>query len=100
MEAYSVEDHGEWVSFHVFVYNVQPGIWIDYATGESRESETAESEKKDEEVTYVVNTNTKKFHKPDCSSIRDTKQQNRKETSETREELIDQGYSPCNRCNP
>ena len=58
------------------------------------------AKKRDEEVTYVVNTNTKKFHKPDCSSIRDTKQQNRKETSETREELIDQGYSPCNRCNP
>lgn len=98
MEAASVED--EEIRFHVFVYNVQPGIWIDYATGESRESETTESEKKDEEVTYVVNTNTKKFHKPDCSSIRDTKQQNRKETSETREKLIDQGYSPCNRCNP
>ena len=49
------------------------------------------AKKKDEEVTYVVNTNTKKFHKPDCSSIRDTKQQNRKETSETREKLIDQG---------
>lgn len=57
MEAASVED--EEIRFHVFVYNVQPGIWIDYATGESRESETAESEKKDEEVTYVVNTNTK-----------------------------------------
>ena len=98
MEAASVED--EEIRFHVFVYNVQPGIWIDYATGESRESETTEREKKDEEVTYVVNTNTKKFHKPDCSSIRDTKQQNRKETSETREKLIDQGYSPCNRCNP
>lgn len=35
MEAYSVEDHGEGVSFHVFVYNVQPGIEIDYATGDS-----------------------------------------------------------------
>ena len=35
MEAYSVEDHGRGVSFHVFVYNVQPGIGIDYRTGES-----------------------------------------------------------------
>lgn len=35
MEAYSVEDEGEGVCFHVFVYNVQPGISIDYATGES-----------------------------------------------------------------
>lgn len=35
MEAYSVEDNGEGVCFHVFIYNVQPGIEIDYATGES-----------------------------------------------------------------
>lgn len=36
MEAYSVEDSGEGVCFHVFLYNVQPGIEIDYASGESR----------------------------------------------------------------
>lgn len=35
MEAYSVEDKGKGVEFCVFVYNVQPGIEIDYATGES-----------------------------------------------------------------
>ena len=38
MEAYSVEDRGEGVCFHVFVYNVQPGIDVDYATGESQRS--------------------------------------------------------------
>ncbi len=37
MEAWSVEDAGEGVCFDVFVYNVQPGVMIDYATGESRE---------------------------------------------------------------
>ena len=36
MEAYSVEDNGEEVQFCVFVYNVQPGIEIDYATGENK----------------------------------------------------------------
>lgn len=36
MEAYSVEDNGQGVCFNVYVYNVQPGIIIDYATGESR----------------------------------------------------------------
>ena len=35
MEAESVEDQGESISFHVFCYNVQPGIGIDYATGDS-----------------------------------------------------------------
>ncbi|MDE6108152.1 MAG: DNA/RNA non-specific endonuclease, partial [Oscillospiraceae bacterium] len=37
MEALSVEDNGAGVRFHVFVYNVQPGVVIDYETGESRE---------------------------------------------------------------
>ena len=37
MEAFSVEDEGEGVCFNVFVYNVQPGIVINYATGESWE---------------------------------------------------------------
>ena len=36
MEAYSVEDNGEGICFCVFCYNVQPGIKIDYKTGESR----------------------------------------------------------------
>ena len=36
MEAYSVEDKGKGICFHVFVYNVQPGVTIDYATGKSR----------------------------------------------------------------
>lgn len=39
MEAYSVEDNGKGICFNVYVYNVQPGITIDYATGESRLAE-------------------------------------------------------------
>ena len=42
MEAYSVEDSGEGVEYHIFIYNVQPGVEIDYATGESWESEDGE----------------------------------------------------------
>ena len=38
MEAFSVEDEGEGVCFNVFVYNVQPGVTIDYATGDSWEN--------------------------------------------------------------
>ena len=38
MEAKSVEDNGEAVQFNVFVYNVEPGVEIDYVTGKSRES--------------------------------------------------------------
>lgn len=39
MEAYSVEDEGEGVAFCVYVYNVQPGVIIDYATGKNRRDE-------------------------------------------------------------
>lgn len=39
MEAYSVEDSGEGISYNVFVYNKQPGVEIDYTTGESRLAE-------------------------------------------------------------
>lgn len=38
MEAYSVEDEGDGICFNVFAYNVQPGVQIDYATGESEEA--------------------------------------------------------------
>ena len=39
MEAYSVEDNGKGICFNVYVYNVQPGIIIDYTTGKSRLAE-------------------------------------------------------------
>lgn len=39
MEALSVEDDGQGVAFNVFVYNVQPGVDIDYQTGESQRTE-------------------------------------------------------------
>lgn len=49
------------------------------------------------EITYVLNTKTKKFHKPSCKGLPTA---NRKDVSESRESVIAQGYSPCQRCNP
>ena len=49
-------------------------------------------------ITYVLNKNTKKFHKPDCSSAKDMKPQNRKESDKSREELEKLGYTPCKSC--
>ena len=117
MEAESVEDDGEGISFNVYVYNVQPEITIDYSTGENwesprsassadeetagtRESSANESGENDEEQTYILNTNTHKFHKPDCSGVKDMKEKNREEYTGIREELIERGYEPCGRCRP
>lgn len=50
--------------------------------------------------TYVGNKNTKKFHKPSCSSVKQMKDSNKKYFDCDRDEIIDNGYSPCGRCNP
>lgn len=49
------------------------------------------------ELTYVLNTKTKKFHKPSCSYLPTT---NRQDSSESRDSIIAQGYEPCKKCNP
>lgn len=97
MEAWSVEDNGEGVCFNVFVYNIQPGIVIDYATGKST---LAEMEEGEEIVTYILNTNNKKFHREDCSSAIATKAENKQEYKGSYDDLILQGYKPCGKCNP
>ncbi len=105
MEAYSVEDGGEGICFNVFVYNNQPGIVIDYQTGESRpesvtpnEQSKPTSSKTDNQ--YVLNTNSKKFHFSSCSGVKSIKSENYKEYTGTRETLIRDGYSPCGICKP
>lgn len=75
MEAESVEDDGAGVKFNVFCYNIQPGIGIDYATGDSwADDGNAVVENTDtdnaEQTEFVINTNTGKFHKPDCKSVK------------------------------
>lgn len=102
MEGYSVEDEGEGISFNIYAYNVQPGIEIDYATGESREAKDSagDSSNETQKGEYVINTNTGKFHRPDCSSVEDIKPENKKEYTGSREELTKQRYEPCGRCRP
>jgi len=51
-------------------------------------------------VTYICNTNTKKFHYPTCSSVDQMKETNKLEVNLSRDEVIAQGYVPCKRCNP
>lgn len=107
MEALSVEDDGRGVSFNVFVYNIQPGIEIDYRDGTSKliaeEVPDTESQQdiQDENLqNYILNTNTKKFHDLNCLSVDDIKPKNKEEYNGTRKWLTENGYSPCGRCNP
>ena len=135
MEGYSVEDEGDGICFCVYAYNVQPGITIDYATGDSwlssekgnsnsssggnsavsqsaaDKSGTQQAAVQTESVKetsapvstgteYILNTNTKKFHYPSCSSVKQMHASNKKEYTGSRDDLIAQGYDPCKKCNP
>lgn len=125
MEAKSVEDDGAGLQYCVFCYNVQPGVAIDYASGQTQANgssapETPASQSpapdraqplpaagQDEEyeapstqITYVLNTHTGKFHRPGCSSVKDMAAHNRQDVTLSREEVLAQGYVPCKRCNP
>lgn len=114
MEARSIEDGGDGVEFCRWCYNVQPGVVIDYATGENHAEEGYSAEDAEggavasgalgapdgTERAYVLNTNTKRFHLPECSAVSSIKGKNRVDLDATRAELIDSGYTPCGICNP
>lgn len=62
---------------------------------------TSKAEAKDtKEQTYILNKNTKKFHKPECSGAKKIKAKNKGEYTGSRQTLIDEGYEPCGNCNP
>ena len=125
MEAWSVEDKGKSIQLCRYLFNVQPGVVIDYRTGDSHkenvysldlpvsEFEIIQNEldtraitrqmpspENTGEITYVLNINTMRFHNPSCPSVEDMKEKNREYSYSTREELIEQGYKPCGSCKP
>ena len=154
IEAKSVEDKGEGLQFCVFCYNVQPGIEIEYKTGDNKRIEETKNETQNNiseenttsnnttipavpvapsttssstssnssnkststtpketaspsttsqsstSSTYILNTNTKKFHHPWCSSVNKMSNKNKQTYNGTREGAIKKGYTPCQRCNP
>ena len=142
MEAQSVEDNGDGVEFCVFCYNEEPGVEIDYATGDNWADGTIEGDgssgssgttsgsssskggsssssssgsSNDSSISssssessgdtsatcnYILNTNSMKFHKPSCDSVKKMSDHNKKEFTGTRDEVIAEGYSPCGACKP
>lgn len=121
MEAQSVEDKGEGISFNVYCYNVQPGVKIDYSTGYSTRDTSqptdAEAIKKSASAgsqtssrhsqnstattaTYVLNVRAHKFHRQNCTAVSHMAERNKQTYTGKRADLIRQGYSPCAICNP
>lgn len=97
MEAWSIEDNGEGICFNIFCYNVQPGIEIDYATGDNWLEETICDH---EPVDYILNTNTMKYHLSTCDGVQDISQENTASFTGCYETLDARGYTPCGTCQP
>ncbi len=100
MEAWSVEDEGEGICFNVYCYNVQPGVKIDYKTGESHVDEEYKEEQDDiNSSQFVLNTSSKKIHKPTCSGVSSMSESNKKTVKGTElQQYLDQGYEYCGTC--
>ena len=71
-----------------------------WQSGEQTESDRENADNVTEQTTYVLNTNTKKFHRETCGSVSQIKEENFQKVQMSREELEQSGYSPCKNCNP
>lgn len=89
------------------IYCTSDGTEVTFSYGEyHKDSDTSAAEIEEPQQpdtiseTYILNTNSRKFHRPDCSSASQISDANREEYTGTREELIEQGYTPCGYCKP
>lgn len=96
MEAVSAEDGGEGLCFCVFVYNVQPGVDINYSTGENHSSNDY-GQKEDD---YVINVKSGKFHRLTCKYAKDISESNAEYFHGTKQYLTERGYTACGYCKP
>ena len=100
MEAYSVEDQGAGICFHVYVYNNQPGVTIDYSSGESWQSQQEQPTASERKIVYILNVSSKKFHAESCKQGASIKESNKDYFEGEREDLIKMGYTASKCCNP
>ena len=97
IESYSVEDNGESICFHVFVYNVQPGITIDYSTGDSHRAETAAQKMDSVQGEIRGNSSSKIYHCPGQASYDQMADSKYLVVFQTEQEAIEAGYRKAKR---
>lgn len=97
MEAFSVEDEGEGIAFNVYVYNVQPGIEIDHATGESFLNGTDIPGEEFSEGEIRGNSRSKIFHCPGQAAYEEMADSKHLVIFETEQEAEEAGYRKAKR---
>jgi len=104
MEAYSVEDDGDGICFNVYCYNVQPGITINYSTGDSsgpsnesssnpstEQSSSNDNQAASGDMVWIPNSGSKYHSRSGCSNMKNPRQV-------TKREAENEGYEPCKKC--
>ena len=105
MEAYSIEDAGDGICFNVYCYNVQPGISINYATGDSsgpssstttitpsiEQDNTNDNQAASGDMAWIPNSGSKYHSRSGCSNMKNPRQV-------TKQEAENEGYEPCKKC--
>ena len=105
MEAYSIEDAGDGICFNVYCYNVQPGISINYATGDSsgpssstttitpsiEQDNTNDNHAASGDMVWIPNSGSKYHSRSGCSNMKNPRQV-------TKQEAENEGYEPCKKC--
>lgn len=105
MEAYSIEDAGDGICFNVYCYNVQPGISINYATGDSsgpssstttitpsiEQDNTNDNQAASSDMVWIPNSGSKYHSRSGCSNMKNPRQV-------TKQEAENEGYEPCKKC--
>lgn len=106
MEGISIEDDGEGIKFCVYAFNVQPGVTINYFTGQNapsgEELPPVENTPNEENDYYIINVKSKTIHKSDCGSAATISESNRQEFRGDEEILLEEfkGYKGCGSCLP
>ena len=98
MEAKSIEDDGKRVCFNVYCYNVQPGIIIDYRTGESAISENFEEINPSDNI-HTLDTDKMIYHSTDFEDIKNIRDGYNWQINAEHDWMKELGYSPCNKCS-
>ena len=105
MEAYSIEDNGDGICFNVYCYNVQPGITINYTTGDStgpsnstttstpstEQNNSNNNQASNGTMVWIPKTGSKYHSRSGCSNMKNPSQV-------TKQEAERQGYEPCKKC--
>ena len=108
IEAESVEDDGAGIRFCVYCYNVEPGVAINYATGENeadgtKQKEAYEPTAEEAAADFIINKGSGVYHYPDCEALAEMRDYNKLYFNGTREELqakypAEEGYRLCKMC--